>query len=66
VRFPRSQGKADGQPRYIDDDMNFARESTSRPAHQLFFVACNTAPMLVHTHNGRIDHLHGCVMSAGQ
>jgi hypothetical protein len=22
--------------------------------------------MLVHTHNGRIDHLHGCVMSGGQ
>jgi hypothetical protein len=32
----------------IDDCMNLARQSASRPAHRLLSVACNAGPVLVH------------------
>jgi hypothetical protein len=41
------QRETDRQPPGIDNRMNLARQSTSRPAHQLFFVPRNAGPMLV-------------------
>jgi hypothetical protein len=32
-------------------------------AHRLLFVACDTGPVLVHSHDGCVDRLHGRVVS---
>src|SRR5438132_13630114 len=39
--------------------MKSCRQSTSRTPPQLFIVASDAGSMLVHAHNGRVDHAHG-------
>ena len=44
----------------------FYEHRASRPTHQLLTVPSDAGSMLVHAHNGRIDHLHGRLMVGGQ
>src|SRR5262245_31898902 len=46
--------------------MNLAGQSTSRPPHRLSPVSCDARPMLMHAHNGCVDHLHSGIVGAGQ
>src|SRR5258708_29930652 len=50
----------------VHDSVNLARKPASRPAHVLFSVARNAGSMLVHTHDGCIDHLHRAIVSGGK
>lgn len=62
VRFASRQRETDRHPG-IDDRMNLAPQSTSRPTHQLFFVLRNAGAALVHADDGGNDHLHPRVVS---
>ena len=66
VRFASSQPKTDRQPTGIDDCMYLGRQAASRPAHQLLTTASDASSVLVHAHNGRINHLHGHIILWGQ
>jgi hypothetical protein len=48
------------------DSVNLARKPASRLAHVLFYVARDAGSMLVHAHDGCIDHLHRAIVSDGQ
>jgi hypothetical protein len=50
----------------VHDSMNLAREPSPRPAHMLFSVPRDACSMLVHTHDGCIDHLHRAIVCGGQ
>ena len=60
--FAGCQRKAHRQSPRIDDRVNVTRQSTSRLAHRLLFVACDTGRVLVHAH-GCVDRLHGRAVS---
>ncbi len=66
MRLASGQRETDRQPTGIDDCMNLGRQPASRSAHQLFAVASNAGSVPVHADDGRIDHLHGCIMACGQ
>jgi CheY-like chemotaxis protein len=66
VRLAGGQREPYWQSVGINDCMNLARHSASRPAHQLFCVACNAGSVLMNPDNGRVDHLHCRVMFDGQ
>jgi hypothetical protein len=51
------------QPVGVNNGVNFAGQSASRTAHVLFSIACYAGPMLVHAHDGRIDHLYSCILN---
>jgi hypothetical protein len=44
--------------------MYLAGQAASRPAHGLSLVASNASGVLMNAHNGRVDHLDGCIMSS--
>src|SRR5215469_13505743 len=46
--------------------MDLAGQSTARTAHVLLTVPRDAGPMLVHSHDRGIDHLHSRFMSGGQ
>jgi hypothetical protein len=46
--------------------VNLAGKSASRTAHVLLSIASDAAPVLVHAHDRRIDHLHRRIMSGRQ
>ena len=66
VRLTGRQREPHRQAIGIDQRMNLAGQSTSRPPHRLSSVPCDARPMLMHANNGRVDHLHGGIMSAGE
>ena len=66
MRLASGQRETDRQPTGIDDCMNLGRQSVARPAHQLFTVASNAGSVLVHAHDGGINHLHGRIMACVQ
>jgi hypothetical protein len=66
VRFVSGQRETNGKPVGIDDCMNLARQPASRPAHQLFTITGDAGSMLVHSHNGPINHLQGWIMACGR
>jgi len=47
----------------VNHHVAFAGQSASRAAHVLFMIFRDARSMLVHTYNGRIDHLHGGIVS---
>ena len=65
MRLTGCQRETDRQAIGIDDCVNLAGQSASRPTHELS-VAGDAGPVLMHADNRRIDHLHGCVMTGGQ
>jgi hypothetical protein len=46
--------------------MNLARQAPTRATDILVIVVRDTGSLLVHAHNGGIDHLHRRVMTGGQ
>ncbi len=66
MRFASGQRETNRQATGIDDCMNLGRQSASRPAHQLFTITSDAGSVLMHAHNGRINHLHGRIMACGQ
>jgi hypothetical protein len=46
--------------------VNLACQAASRPAHILLIVISDAGSVLVHAHNGSIDHPHRRVMTGGQ
>ena len=55
-----------GRPLVSDHRVNLAREASSRATHSLVIVVRDTRSVLVHAHDGGIDHLHRRVMTGGQ
>src|SRR5262249_27324946 len=66
MRLASGQCDTNRQPTGIDDSVNLGRQSASRPAHQLFTVRSNAFSMLMHAHDGCINHLHGRIIARGQ
>ena len=50
----------------VHDSVNLAGEPASQPAHMFLSVPANTGSVLVHTHDGGINHLHRRIMACGQ
>src|SRR5262245_4849323 len=46
--------------------MNLAGQAATGPSYGLSLVASDTRAMLVHAHDGRVDHLNGNIMGSGQ
>ena len=55
-----------GQSVGVNHGVDFAGQSASRAAHVLFTIFRDGRSMLMHADNGRIDHLHGRIMSHRQ
>jgi hypothetical protein len=66
MRLAGCQREPDRQAIGIDQRMNLAGQSTSRPPHRLPSVSCDARPMLMHANNRRVDHVHGGIVRAGQ
>jgi hypothetical protein len=60
------EGEMDWHPVSIYDRVNLACQAAARSAHILLVVISDSGSVLVHAHNGSIDHLHRRVMSCGQ
>ena len=50
----------------IHDGVNLGRQPASRSTYMLLGIARDAGSVLMHTDNGRIDHLHRRIMSCGQ
>jgi hypothetical protein len=50
----------------IHDGMNFGRQPATRAAHVLLIIASDAGSVLMHSHDGRIDHLHRRIMHCSQ
>jgi hypothetical protein len=64
--WPVVSARRTGSPLVSTTALNLGRQSAARPAHQLFTVASNAGSVLVHAHDGGINHLHGRIMACGQ
>ena len=56
----------DGQAIGVHHRVNLAGQATPRATHILMIVARDTGTVLVHAHDGSIDHLHRRIMTSGQ
>lgn len=56
----------DWHPVGVYDRVNLACQAATRSAHILLVVISDAGSVLVHAHNGSIDHLHRRVMTGGQ
>src|SRR5215831_15750602 len=61
-----SWGEMDRAAIGVHHRVNFARQAPSRATHILVIVVRDTGSVLVHAHDGGIDHLHRRVMTGGQ
>jgi hypothetical protein len=61
VRFARCSSQTDWQSVGIDQRVNLAGQSASRPAYRLFLTASDAGGVLMDADNGRVGHLHGGV-----
>ena len=66
MRFTGCKREPDRQAVGIYYRMNLAGQTAAWSAHGLSFVPSDPDGMLMHAHNRRIDHLHGCVMRGGR
>src|ERR1700751_5560403 len=66
MRFTGRQSESNRQAIGIDQRMNLAGQSASRPPHRLSPVSRDARPMLMYANNRGVDHLHGGIMGAGQ
>ena len=66
VRLTRREGEMDRQAIGVHDRVNLAGQATPRATHILMIVARDTGTVLVHAHDGGIDHLHRRVMTGGK
>ncbi len=66
MSFAGCEAELHRQANGVHDRVNLAGKPASRPAHIFFSVPRDTGSVLVHTHDGGIDHLHRRVMAGGQ
>jgi hypothetical protein len=66
MSFARCKAQTDRQPVRVYHYMNFAGQSASRSTHRLASVSRNAGGVLMHAHDGRVDHLDGRIMSGGK
>ena len=66
VRLTRREGEMDRQAIGIHHCVNLARQASSRATHILVIVIRDAGSVLVHAHDGGVDHLYRCVMTGGQ
>src|SRR5205823_15080071 len=58
MRLAGREGEMDRQAIGVHDRVNLARQASSRATHVLVIVVSDTGSVLMHAHNGGIDHLH--------
>jgi hypothetical protein len=66
VRLTGRKGEMDRQAIGVYHRVNLARQAPSRATHVLVIVVGDAGSVLVHAHDGGIDHLHRRVMTGGQ
>ena len=66
MRFAGGKSQTNRQPIRVHHCMNFAGQSTSWTTHRLSSVSSNAGGVLMHAHDGCIDHLDGRIMSGGK
>jgi hypothetical protein len=66
LRFTRRKSEMDRQAIGVHHRVNLARQAPSRAPHILVIVVRDRGAMLVHAHDGGIDHLHRRIMAGGQ
>jgi hypothetical protein len=66
VRLTGRQSEMDRQAIAVHDRVNLTRQAPSRATHILVIVVRDAGSVLVHPHDGSIDHLHCRVMTGGQ
>jgi len=66
MRFTGREREMDRQAIGVHYRVNLGHEASSRATHGLVIVVRDTRSVLVHAHNGGIDHLHRRVMTGGQ
>jgi hypothetical protein len=63
MRLTEREAELHRQTIGVHDGVNLAGKSASGTAHMLLSVARDAGPVLVHTHDRRVDHLHRRIMS---
>ena len=66
MRFTRRKSEMDRQAIGVHHRVNLARQAPSRATHILVIVVRDTGAVLVHAHDGGIDHLHRRIMTGRQ
>ena len=66
MSFARCKSQTDRQPVCVHHCMNFAGQSASRATYRLASVSSDAGSVLMHAHDGRVDHLDGRIMSDGK
>ncbi|MCP1970809.1 hypothetical protein J2R87_004549 [Bradyrhizobium elkanii] len=66
MRRTRRESDMERQAIGVHHCVNLVRQATSRAIHILVIVVRNTGFVLVHAHDGSIDHLHRRTMTGGQ
>ena len=64
VRLTRREGEMDRQAIGIHHCVNLARQAPSRATHILVIVVCDAGSVLVHAHDGGIDHLDSGIVGS--
>lgn len=60
------ESEMDRQAIGVHDSVNFARQPPSRATPILVIVVRDTGSVLVHAHDGSIDHLHRRIMTGSK
>ena len=66
MRLTWREREMDRQAIGVHDRVNLARQAPSRATNVLVIVVCDTGAVLVHAHDGGIDHLHRRVVTGSQ
>ena len=66
MRLAGREGEMDRQAIGVHDRVNLARQTSSRATHVLVIVVRDTGSVLMHAHDGGIDHLHRRVVTGSQ
>src|SRR3954454_15823166 len=66
MRLAGREGEMDRQAIGVHDRVNLARQASSRATHVLVIVVRDTGSVLMHAHDGGIDHPHRRVVTGSQ
>jgi hypothetical protein len=66
MRFTRRKSEMDRQIIGVHHRVNLARQAPSRATHILVIVVRDRGSVLVHAHDGGIDHLHRRITTGSQ
>src|SRR4029453_16945194 len=66
MRLPGRKSEMDRPAAGVHHRVNLAGQAASRVAHLLVIVVGHGSPVLVHTNDGGIDHLHRRVVTGSQ